>query len=142
MFPSQTENISTEPIMDILNQIANHEGVSSSDTEDWLNVKNELPTLPQLSDELLLESIVGQSSFEDETSDEEEDEGQDEKVVSNSEAAECFKKYLSWMERQNNVDAIQFIQLRIYSGSLHAYTKFNFDTKTNFIILDQCKVCH
>ena len=54
--------------------------------------ENELPTLPQLSDEQILESLVGQSSFEDESSDEEEDEGQDEKIVSNSEAVECFKK--------------------------------------------------
>ena len=32
--------------------------------------------------------------------------------VSNSEAVECFKRCLSWMERQNNVDAIQIMQLR------------------------------
>ena len=57
-------------------------------------------------------SVVGQSSFKDESSDDEEDEGQDEKIVSNSEAVACFKKCLSWMERQNNVDAIQIMQLR------------------------------
>ena len=34
----EPENISTEPIMDILNSIANREGLSSSDVEDWLNV--------------------------------------------------------------------------------------------------------
>ena len=98
--------------MDILNSVANREGLSSSDVEDWLNVENELPTSPQLSDEHILESVVGQSSFEDESSDDEEDEGQDEKIVSNSEAVECVKKCLSWMERQNNVDAIQIMQLR------------------------------
>ena len=32
--------------------------------------------------------------------------------VSNSEAVECFKRCLSWMERQNNVEAIQIMQLR------------------------------
>ena len=53
-----------------------------------------------------------QMSSEDESSNNEEDEGQDEKIVSNSEAVECFKKSLSWMERQNNVDAIQIMQLR------------------------------
>ena len=53
-----------------------------------------------------------QMSSEDESSNNEEDEGQDEKIVSNSEAVECFKKCLSWMERQNNVDAIQIMQLR------------------------------
>ena len=109
----EPEKISTEPIMDVLNQVANREGLSSSDVEDWLNVENELPTSPQLSDEQILESVVGQSSFEDESSnEEEEEEGQDEKIVSNSEAVECFKKCLSWMERQSNVDAIQIMQLR------------------------------
>ena len=34
----ELENISTEPIMDILNSVANREGLSSSDVEDWLNV--------------------------------------------------------------------------------------------------------
>ena len=108
----EPENISTEPIMDVLNQVANQEDLSSSDVEEWLNVENELPTSPQLSDEQILESVVGQSSFKDESSNEEgEEEGQDEKIVSNSEAVECFKKYLSWMERQSNVDTIQIMQL-------------------------------
>ena len=106
----EPENISTEPIMDILNQVANRESPSSSDVKDWLNVENELPTLPQLSDGQILESVVGQSSFKDESSNEEE-EGPVEKIVSNSEAVECFKKCLSWMERQSNVDAIQIMQL-------------------------------
>ena len=56
--------------------------------------------------------VIGQSSFEDESSGDEEDEGQDQKVVSNSIAVECFEKCLLWMERQNNVQAIQIVQLR------------------------------
>lgn len=47
--------------------------------------------LRQLSDEQILESVVGQSSVEDESSDDEEDEGQDEKIVSNSEAVEAVE---------------------------------------------------
>jgi len=39
-----------------------------------------------LSDEQILESVVGRSSFKDESSDIEEDEGQDEKIVLNSES--------------------------------------------------------
>lgn len=35
----EPENISTEPIMDILNQAANCEDLSSSDVKDWFNVK-------------------------------------------------------------------------------------------------------
>ena len=78
--------------MDVLNQVANHESLSSSDVEDWLNVENELPTSPQLSDEQILESVVGQSSFEDESSnEEEEEEGQDEKIVSNSEGIQIMQ---------------------------------------------------
>ena len=42
----------------------------------------------------------------------EEDEGEDDKIVSTKEAAQCFKKCLSWMESQNDVDAVQLIQLR------------------------------
>ena len=47
--------------MDVLNQEANREGLFSSDVEDWLNVEKELPTSPQLSNEQILESRVGQS---------------------------------------------------------------------------------
>lgn len=50
----EPENISTKPVMDILNSVANREGLSSPDVEDWLNVENELPTSPQLSDEQIL----------------------------------------------------------------------------------------
>ena len=42
----------------------------------------------------------------------EEDEGEDDKLVSTKEAAQCFKKCLLWMESQNELDAVQFIQLR------------------------------
>ena len=45
------------------------------DVEDRINVKNELPTSPQSSDEQILQSVVGQSSFEDESRDDEEDDG-------------------------------------------------------------------
>ena len=33
----------------------------------------------------------------------EEDEGEDDKLVSTKEAAQCFKKCLSWMESQNDI---------------------------------------
>ena len=45
--------------MDIFNSIANCQGLSSFDFEDWLNVENGRPTSPQLSDEQILESVVG-----------------------------------------------------------------------------------
>ena len=73
--------------------------IKSSRRFDWLRVslllnENELPTLPHLSNEQILDSIVGQFSFEDESSSNEEDEGQDEEIFSNSEAVERFKKCL------------------------------------------------
>ena len=40
------------------------------------------------------------------------DEGEDEKLVSTKEAAQCFKKCLSWMESQNDIDPAQLMQLR------------------------------
>ena len=52
-----------------------------------------------------------ESSVEDE-SNEEENESRDEQTVTKTEAVECFKKCLTWMERQNNVEAIQLMQLR------------------------------
>ena len=42
----------------------------------------------------------------------EEDEDQGDKIVSNSKTVECFKKYVLWMERLNNVDTIQIMQLQ------------------------------
>lgn len=50
-------------------------GAHLHDVEDRINVKNELPTSPQSSDEQILQSVVGQSSFEDESRDDEEDDG-------------------------------------------------------------------
>ena len=63
-----------------------------------------------MSDEQILVTVTRHSN-ENESSDE-EDDGQEEKQVSNSEAAECFKKCLFWMEGQNNVDPVQLMQLR------------------------------
>lgn len=84
--------------------------------------ENELPTLPQLSNEQILDSIVGQFSFEDESSSNEEDEGQDEEIFSNSEAVECFK---SVYYRQKNRTMLTLSRLcsfeeRLnYFGSIH-----------------------
>jgi len=55
-----------------------------------------------LLDKDILASIVEESSAEDESSDKEE-EGQDEQTIINTIAVDCFKKSLTWMERQNNV---------------------------------------
>lgn len=55
--------------------------------------------------------FIHNHQVENESGDNEEDEGEYERIVLNSEAVECVKKCFSSMERQNNVDAIQIMQL-------------------------------
>lgn len=107
------EQHSAESMVEMLQhvqQVGNEDSLNAHDLEDWLNLDNELPTTEQMSDEQILATVTGHSN-ENESSDE-EDDGQEEKQVSNSEAAECFKKCLSWMEGQNSVDPVQVMQLR------------------------------
>jgi len=52
-----------------------------------------------MSDEEILATIVGDSTESKSVCSDEEDEGEDEKLVSTKEAAQCF---LSWMESQND----------------------------------------
>ena len=107
------EQHSAESMVEMLQnvqQVGNEDSLNAHDLEDWLNLDNELPTTELMTDEQILANVTGQSN-ENESSDE-EDGGQEEKQVSNSEAAECFKKCLSWMEGQNNVDPVQVMQLR------------------------------
>ena len=78
--------------------------------EDWLNLDNVFPTTEQMTDKQILATVTGHP-IENESS-KEEDDSKEEKQVSNSEAAECFKKCLSWMEGQNNVFPVQVMQLR------------------------------
>ena len=90
----------------------NEEMPNARDVEDWLNLENELPTSLQMSDEEILATVVGDSTESENVCSDEEDEGEDEKLDSTKEAAQCFKKYLSWMESQNNIDPVQLMQLR------------------------------
>ena len=60
----------------------------------------------------ILGAVVGDSMESESVCSDEEDEGEDDKLVSTKEAAQCFKKCLSWMESQNDVDAVQLMQLR------------------------------
>ena len=57
-------------------------------------------------------TVVGDSTESENVCSDEEDEGEDEKLVSTKEAAQCFKKCLSWLESQNDVDPVQLMQLR------------------------------
>ena len=71
-------------------QVGYEDSLNAHDLEDLLNLDNELPTTEQMSDEQILGTVTGHPN-ENESSDE-EDDGQEEKQVSNSEAAEWFKK--------------------------------------------------
>ena len=84
---------SAESMVEMLqrvHEVGNKDSLKALNLEDWINLDNELPTMEQMSDKQILATVTGHSN-EDESSDE-EDDGQEEKQVSNSEAAECFKK--------------------------------------------------
>ena len=76
---------------------------NARDIEDWLNMENELPTSPQMSEEEILAIAVGDSTGSESVCSDEEDEGEDEKLVSTKEAAQCFK---------NDIDPVHLMQLR------------------------------
>ena len=57
-------------------------------------------------------AVVGNSTESESVCSDEEDEGEDDKLVSTKEASQCSKKCLSRMESLNNVDAVQLMQLR------------------------------
>ena len=99
-------------MLEHVQQLDNEEVPNARDVEDWLNLENELPTSPQMSDEEILATVVGDSTESESVCSDEEDEGEDEKLVSTKEAAQCFKKCLSWMESQNDIDPVQLMQLR------------------------------
>ena len=85
-------------MLEYVQQLDNEEMPNARDVEDWLNLENELPTSPQMSDEEILATVVGDSTESKSVCSNEEDEGEDEKLVLTKEAAQCFKKCLSWME--------------------------------------------
>ena len=108
-------------MLEHVQQLDNEEMPNARDVEDWLNLENELPTSPQMSDEEIFATegrdrgggtVVGDSTESESVCSDEEDEGEDEKLVSTKEAAQCFKKCLSWMESQNDIDPVQLMQLR------------------------------
>ena len=99
-------------MLEHVQQLDNEEMPYAHDVEDWLNLENEFPTSPQMSDEEILTIVVGDSTESESVCSHEEDEGEDEKLESTKEAAQCFKKCLWWMESQNDIDPVQLMQLR------------------------------
>ena len=75
-------------------QLDNEEMPNVHNVEDWLNLENELPTSPQMSDDQILATVVGDSAESKSACSNEEDEGQDKKLVSTKKAAQSFKKML------------------------------------------------
>ena len=75
-------------------QLDNEEMPNVHNVEDWLNLENELPTSPQMSDDQILATVVGDSTESKSACSNEEDEGQDKKLVSMKKAAQSFKKML------------------------------------------------
>ena len=60
-------------MLEHVQQLDNEEMPNACNVEDWLNLQNELPTSPQMSDKEILAAVVGRF------------------VVSTKEAAQCFK---------------------------------------------------
>ena len=94
-------------MLEHVQQLDNEEMPNAHDVEDWLNLENELLTSQQMSDEEILATVVGDLTESKSVCSDEEDEGKDEKIVSTKEAVQCFKKCLSWMESQNDIDPVQ-----------------------------------
>ena len=81
-------------MLEHVQQLDNEEMPNARDVEDWLNLQNELLTSPQMSDEEILATVVGDSTESASVCSDEEDEGKDEKLVSTKEAAQCLEKML------------------------------------------------
>jgi len=62
------------------------------------------------SDEEILANVVRDSTESKSVCSNEEDEGEDKKLVLTKEAAQCFKKLLSWMDDTDPI--LQLMQLR------------------------------
>ena len=99
-------------MLEHVQQLDNEEMPNACNVEDWLNLENELLTSPQMSDEEILATVVRDLMESQSVCSHEEGEGEDEKPVLTEEAAQCFKKCLSWMESQNDIDLLQLMQLR------------------------------
>ena len=72
---------------------------------------SESNSQPEFREDNIAESMVEMLEHVQQL-DNEENDGEDEKQVSTKEAAQCFKKCLSWMESQNDIDPVQLMQLR------------------------------
>ena len=95
--PEFREDNIAESMVEMLENVQqlDNEGMPNArDVENWLNLENELPTSPQMSDEEMLATVVGDSTESESVCSDEEDEGEDEKLVLTKEAAQCFKKIL------------------------------------------------
>lgn len=92
--PELREDNIAESMVEMLEHVQQHdheERLNACDVKDRLNLENELPTSPQMSDEEILATVVGNSTESESVCSDEEDEGEDEKLVSTKEAAQCFK---------------------------------------------------
>ena len=69
-------------MLEHLQQLDNEEMPNAPDVEDWLNLENELPTSPQMSDEEILPAVVGDSTKCESVCRDEEEEGKDDKLPS------------------------------------------------------------
>ena len=69
-------------MLERVQQLDNKEMPNARDVEDWLNMENELPTSPQMSDKEILAIAVGDSTESESVCSDEEDEGEEKKLLS------------------------------------------------------------
>ena len=69
-------------MLENVQQLDNEKMPNACDVEDWLNLENELPTSPQMSDEEILATVVRGSMESESVCSDEEDKGEHEKLVS------------------------------------------------------------
>ena len=96
--PEQQHSVkSMVKILQHVQEVGNTDSLNAHDLEDWLNLDNVLPTTEQMSDEQPLAIVTGHSN-ENESSDE-EDDGPEEKQVSNSEQNVLKSACPGWKNR-------------------------------------------
>ena len=65
-------------MLEHVQQLDNEEMLNACNVEDWLNLENELLTSPQMSDEEILATVVGDLMESQSVCSDEEGEGEDE----------------------------------------------------------------
>ena len=117
-------------MLEHVQQLDNEEMPNAPDVEDWLNLENELPTSPQMSDEEILAPVVGDSTESEIVCSDEEDEGEDEKLVSSRyDEFSIFHKDVTSLKRHSfELNVLVRLVKRDWLGKRNLFVKRTSDT--------------